>query len=165
MEIYDPATDSWSLGRAAPYKHAGRVSCAVGHQIYVFSSYVNLWDWDPSLLVYDTEANKWSVKAPLPKRIDDRPCVTIGDKVRFFGGRDWSGPKAAATGQVEVYDPFADSWSSDTRMPTARYRASVARIGNEVLVLGGRAAQTLLGGRLDVLEVLNLEVLEDDAAP
>ena len=164
VEIYDPATDSWSLGRAAPYQHAGRASCAVGHQIYVFGAYVNLWDWDPSVLVYDTQANQWSAKAPLPKRIDERECVTIGDKVWLFGGIDWSAPNRSTTDRVEVYDPVADSWSFDTRMPTARYRASLARVGNEVLVFGGRVTSGF-GRRLDLLELLNLDVLEDAAAP
>ncbi len=75
---------------------------------------------------------------------------------------------------MDVYDPLADSWSSDTRLPTARYRASASRIGNDVFVFGGfsdsivgqtKGGVIMESQRADALEILNLEILADDAVP
>jgi N-acetylneuraminic acid mutarotase len=125
--------------------------------------------------VYDVAADQWSTKAPEPKEIILRACITIGDVVRVFGGYDRSEPRARASDRVDVYDPLADSWSSDTRLPTARHSASASLIGNDVFVFGGRSdsivGRTSSGGviiewhQADALEILNLEVLADDAVP
>ena len=177
VEIYDPATNSWSTGHPAPFPMSGRTSCAVGDQIYVFGVYAGVPSapyWSPSLLVYDVAADQWSTKAPEPKEIILRACITTGDVVRVFGGYDRSEPLARASDRVEVYDPLADSWSSDTRLPTARHSASASRIGNDVFVFGGRSDSIVgqtRGGvimewhQADALEILNLEVLADDAVP
>jgi N-acetylneuraminic acid mutarotase len=160
VEIYDPATDRWSMGHSAPIPLAWTVSCAVGHQVYVFGNAAEYWD--PSVFVYDTEADQWSAKAPMSTRIQRRPCVTTGDKIRFFGGLYSPAANQAPTitDRVEVYDPFLDAWSLETRMPTARYNSSAARLGNEVLIFGG-----IRSGSFDVVEVLNVTLLEDEDVP
>ena len=38
VEIYDPASDTWSIGRPAPVPRAGGSSCALNGSIYVFTS-------------------------------------------------------------------------------------------------------------------------------
>ena len=125
--------------------------------------------------MYDVAADQWSTKAPEPKEIIFRACITTGDVVRVFGGYDRSEPLARASDRVDVYDPLTDSWSSDTRLPTARHSASASRIGNDVFVFGGRSdsivCRTSSGGvsiephQADALEILDLEVLADDAVP
>jgi N-acetylneuraminic acid mutarotase len=177
VEIYDPATNTWSAGHPAPIAMMGRTSCAVGHQIYVFGVYagdVGSSRWDPSLFVYDVAADQWSVKAPVAKHVIDRACVATEDAIWLFGGFDRSMPLAQTTDRVDVYDPLADSWASDTRLPTTRHRASASRIGNEVFVFGGQGTYitgttpgrtTMEWRRADVVEILNLDVLADDAVP
>jgi len=67
---------------------------------------------------------------------------------------------------VDLYDPLADSWVSNTRLPTARTRLSATRLGNEVFVFGGQNRFGYYDGAgLDVLEVLNLDLIADDAVP
>ena len=67
---------------------------------------------------------------------------------------------------MDLYDPLADSWASNTRLPTAHTRLSATRIGNEVFVFGGQNRfNSRDAARLDVLEVLNLDVIADDAVP
>jgi N-acetylneuraminic acid mutarotase len=166
VEIYDPATDSWSMGHSAPIRLADTVSCAVGNQVYVFGSNAAAY-WDPSVFVYDTGADQWSVKAPMSTRIQRRPCVTMGDKIRFFGGlhSPVANQAPTITDRVDVYDPFIDSWSLETRMPTARFNSSAARLGSEVLIFGGIQSGSYYAGYLDVVEVLNVDLLEDEDVP
>jgi N-acetylneuraminic acid mutarotase len=165
VEIYDPATDSWSTGHAAPFPFFGGTSCAVGNQIYVFGMFVTWPTWEPSVLVYDTATDQWSAKGPVPARITDRACVTAGERVWLFGGEGVSSP-ITASDRVDLYDPLADSWVSNTRLPTARSRLSATRVGNEVFVFGGQNRFDYRNAAgLDVLEVLNLDVIGDDGVP
>jgi N-acetylneuraminic acid mutarotase len=165
VEIYDPATDSWSFGRPAPFPFAGSASCAVRNQIYVFGILTGDWTWEPSVLVYDTEMDQWSAKAPLSARLSDRTCVTVGERVWLFGGETVS-PPTTASDRVDLYDPLSDYWVSNTRLPTARSRLSATRIGNEVFIFGGKNRFNYNDAAgLDVLEVLNLDVIADDAVP
>jgi len=163
VEIYDPASNSWSVGRSAPTPLLTSASCAVGNEIYVFGSYATGY-WDPSVFVYDTAADRWSVKAPMPTGVNRRPCVTTGDKIRLFGGVDLSATSqlTMASDRVDVYDPLIDSWSLETRLPTPRIGPSVARLGSEVLIFGGRESGSFYTKFLDVVEVLNVDLLEDD---
>jgi N-acetylneuraminic acid mutarotase len=165
VEVYDPATDTWSMGRDAPVPHAGRVSCAVGDQIYVFGMSLAGVIWDPSVLVYDTAADRWSAKSPMATRIENRPCVTTRDKIRFFGGTDPSTGSHVTVDRVDVYDPLVDSWALETRMPTARFNSSAARLGSEVLIFGGRPYSSYYADYLNVVEVLNVDLLEDEDVP
>jgi hypothetical protein len=83
----------------------------------------------------------------------------------LFGGQVGS-VEPTATDRVDLYDPFADVWLSDTRLPTARTRLSATRIGNEVFVFGGQNRFTVYtAAGLDVLEVLNLDVIGSNAGP
>jgi N-acetylneuraminic acid mutarotase len=166
VEIYDPISNSWSVGHSAPTPITGSVGCAVGDEIYVFGSSATGY-WDPTVFVYDTLADRWSVKAPMSADVNRRPCVTTGDKIRFFGGLYSPAANQASTitDRVDVYDPFTDAWSLETRMPTARFNSSAARLGNEVLIFGGIQSGSYSAGYLDVVEVLNVALLEDAGVP
>lgn len=159
VEIYDPVTNTWSAGQAAPTPFMGDVSCAVGDKIYVLGSTNAGGAWDSSVLEYDTATHQWSAKAPLAQRVVYRACVTGRGRIHLFGGSSIVSGSAVSTDRVDVYDPLIDLWSSNTYLPTRRYWASVARSEDDIFVIGGRTS----GIRpLDVIEILDLEVLEGD---
>jgi N-acetylneuraminic acid mutarotase len=164
VEIYDPASDSWSSGRPAPVPSAGQASCVLNGSIYIFGAWAQS-GWDSSIAVYDVAADQWSVKSPLPMPpIADRECVPVGGRAYLFGGQErLPSFLSGETDRVDIYDPLVETWSFDeTRLPTARFDASTALVGSEVFVLGGRGADFKI---TNVVEVLDVAALEDDTIP
>ena len=62
---------------------------------------------------------------------------------------------AVARDSLHAYDPLSDFWSFPTRMPTARAGVSVAKIGDEIFIFGGRRG---FGNetRTNVVEIFDL---------
>ena len=87
VEIYDPASNSWTTGQAAPMSFATvNESCVHGDSIYVFGPET---DGGASGLVlkYDTAANTWSATAPMrePSR-RGASCSAVDGAFYIAGG-------------------------------------------------------------------------------
>ncbi|MEM3341920.1 MAG: kelch repeat-containing protein [Thermoplasmata archaeon] len=62
--------------------------------------------------------------------------VIGGDYQRFIAGSHYAS-YFDTSDHLECYDPTADSWSSKTKMPTARRGLAAAVIGTEIYAIGG----------------------------
>ena len=161
VEIYDPASNSWSTGRGAPMpfeKNNG--TCVNGDSIYVFGP-----DWTgygPSDLVlkYDTAANAWSAPAPMRAPIRrGASCAAVDGAFYIAGGEVVFGPEELDL--VERYDPLQQSWTSPTRLPSRRVAALTAVVGSQIVFLGGQSRVGCIcpGLPIDLVEILDTEIL------
>jgi len=73
-------------------------------------------------------------RAPRPFAGGGHVAVAQGDKVYLFGGFD-----ASAAGQVQIYDPTADSWSTGSAMPWNAGGCVAAEVDGMIYVGGGVA--------------------------
>ena len=73
-------------------------------------------------------------RAPRPFAGGGHAAVAQGDKVYLFGGFD-----ASAAGQVQIYDPTADSWSTGSAMPWNAGGCVAAEVDGMIYVGGGVA--------------------------
>src|SRR5262249_55180474 len=74
--------------------------------------------------------------APLPKARDHMAVVAVAGKIHVIGGR-LAGP-GERTGQHDVYDPAANSWTSAPPPPTPRSGGAAALYQGMVFGLGGQ---------------------------
>jgi N-acetylneuraminic acid mutarotase len=146
VSIYDPATDTWSQGHAAPMPFGEAASCALGDKIYVFGGTTEA-GLQAVTLEYDTASDSWASKSPMAVAKEGLGCVRVSDQFYLLGGRN-----SVALDALNRYDPATDTWTSPTRLPTARYWFGAEAVGGEIYVIGGWVESAF---STDVVEILN----------
>ena len=148
-EIYDPVTDSWTMGAPVPYPVSGCAMAAVDNKIYVFGGQD---EYNPPEInvnftqIYDPASDSWSFGAPTPvSTFGSAAGATTGaeapERIYVVGG---SGGFGIGLSQNYVYDPVANNWTSAAPMPTARYSPTVAVVDDVLYVIGGGQGETPL---------------------
>jgi N-acetylneuraminic acid mutarotase len=142
-EVYDIATDSWTMMAAIPATVYGYSSAVVNNKIYIISG----WGDNPRLSnlvqIFDPETNDWTLGEPIPTPVvlaaaGATTGVMAPKRIYIIGGC----PTANTQGQgginaTQVYDPQTDTWSSGTEMPTKRRGLAVAVVNDILYALGG----------------------------
>ena len=141
-EVYDPASDSWSLRKALPgaRDHAGTV--AWGGRIHVIGGRFNTFEYNTGIHhVYLPDRDTWEPRAPLPTPRSGHGLVILDDRFYAMGGEEgvWTNGQLAGRvfGQMESYDPNTDTWQSHAPMPTPRHGLGAVLLGRSIHVAGG----------------------------
>jgi N-acetylneuraminic acid mutarotase len=150
VQIYDPATNAWTLGAPMPFSAGSASSALIGGRVYVAGGIVN---FQPNVggqttdqaAVYDPAADQWNPIAPMPRGANHAASATDGVSLYVFGGRDGKGDVLNGFATVQVYDPATNIWrSSDDPgsglAPLPRGRGGTGKavfIGGEFYVMGG----------------------------
>ena len=139
---YDP-DDGWAVGPAIPEVTRHVPVVAVGHVLAVIGSGDN-GVASEELRLYDTRAAQWLHGPALDVAISSGSAVISGDSLHLFAGYD-SGTLVGAHRALPtsaIADP--PGWSFAAPLPQKRDGHSVARAGERLLVMGGKAdgAQT-----------------------
>ena len=119
VEIYDPATDTWTVGTAMPTARGGATYCVLDGRIYVIGGKLGYWeDATTAVEAYDAATDTWTGLSPMPTA-RYVPAVVVRDgKIAAIGGckgvGDGESPYTPVRA-VEVYDPQTDTW--DERAP------------------------------------------------
>jgi N-acetylneuraminic acid mutarotase len=148
-EVYDPAEDRWTVRKPLPgaRDHVGCV--ADGGRIHVVGGRFNTFEYNTGLHhAYFPERDTWELRAPLPTERSGHGLVLYRGRYFAIGGEGGiliGGVPRQATvfGQMESYDPAADSWQQHAPMPTPRHAVGAAALGDWIHVAGGGA---VLGG-------------------
>ena len=85
VEIYDPATNSWSTGAPVPTALHAAQACVVGGQIHLFGG-TSGGPFERSILTYSPTSNSWSAKSPMPNLRVGFACTVVDDAVYLVGG-------------------------------------------------------------------------------
>ncbi len=151
VEVYDPATDRWTIKPPLPARrhHAG--AAAVGNRLYVVggftTSFLSIWSPVPSVYAYDPSSESWTEVAPLPTARGALAVAELGGKLYAVGGYAEGGN----TGALEVFDPATDRWESKAPLPTPRDHLAAAAVGGRLYAIGGRLDRNY-GRNLAVVE-------------
>ena len=127
--IYDPASDSWTVGADLPVTtdHAWAVS--LGGRLYVGGGSSS------RVFRYDPAANLWTEVAPSAFVHGGTPvAAVIGDRIYVAGGTGGT----MAGNELEAYDPAANRWTARASMACARNHSAGGAIGGKLYVAGGR---------------------------
>jgi len=133
LEVYDPATDTWTTKRSMPTGRERLAAAEIGGKLYVVGGSNGMAYCLSTLEVYDPATDTWTTKCPMPRGRDALAAAEIGGKLYVVGG--WSGNGYLST--LEVYDPATDTWTTKRSMPTGREWLAAAEIGGKLYVVGG----------------------------
>jgi hypothetical protein len=152
VEIYDIATNSWSIGPAMPTPRWGSAVGVIGGKIYVAAGGSPCPFCFPQhnvLEVFDPATNLWTTKAPLPTRREEVASVVLDGKLHVISGFErtagswstWLSP-GTDSNSVDIYDPAADTWSAGVALPGTGGFTAAAVVQGHIHVVGRRQTQS-----------------------
>ncbi len=138
VEVYDPATDTWTRKANMPSPRELLATSVVGGKIYAIcgqredSSFSGVFS---TVDMYDPATNRWTKKAdaPLPRKVHSA-CV-LNDIIYVFGGRNVIGGWPQST--LFQYDPAADTWTAREDMPYEVATAPASTVDGRIYLIGG----------------------------
>jgi hypothetical protein len=152
LEIYDPATNSWTTGAPMPVGRPAAVAGVINGKLYVAggqstSPYAAMSNLD----IYDPATNSWSPGSPLPVPVGTAVGTVINGKLYVAGG--YTGPSSATpVAALQIYDPGTNSWSSGPAMAIARGHATGAAVYGKFYITGGFDAANQLRPQTEVYD-------------
>lgn len=133
---------TWTIGPSLPVGRSEVAVAMLDRRIYVIGGYAN-GNVDQSLVQVFRPAKQngqvggeWHDAAPLPRGLNHVGAVGYRGKLYTFGG--FSEQNGAAVGDANVYDPATNRWSPIARLPHPLGSVSVAVLGDEIHLVGGR---------------------------
>jgi N-acetylneuraminic acid mutarotase len=135
VEVYDPATNTWSAGPAMATARESLAAASVNGRLYAIGGSI------PGFLgtvyniveVFDPATNTWSAGPGMATGRENLTATTLNGKIYAIGGTaEFSGPFSTA----EVYDPVTNAWSAGPGLSALRCYMAAA-IGNGKLYLIG----------------------------
>ncbi len=128
-EVYDPASDTWTVKAEAPDLNMwDPASAVVGGKLYLLGG----WSaGDTFTREYDPAADSWQYRAPIPEFGFSwgHTAAVVNNQIYVMGGSN--GPKLLR------YDPGTDSWTSGLApIPQNRTGLAAAAIGGNIYVVG-----------------------------
>jgi N-acetylneuraminic acid mutarotase len=140
LEVFDPATNSWTAKTPMNSARSGLASGVVNGKLYVFGGNCDK-NWESGCLYtveeYDPATNAWTKKEPMPTPRADLIGAVVNDKIYAIGGSIYDNGEWYYFGNVEEYDPAANTWKAKTPMNTPRCDGAAAVAGGAIYVAGG----------------------------
>ena len=148
-QVYDPATDSWSMLAAIPDPRGGigwGMSAIYDGKIYLFGggSGPDL-EGSKRVWVYDPAIDEWSQLSDMPVERINGSAVTADDFIYIFGGHRLHVPPADELISTYRYDPLTDSYERMANMPERGSFITRAYYNGNIYAITG-VEQEWLGG-------------------
>jgi N-acetylneuraminic acid mutarotase len=147
VESYDPFTNAWTASNLHTGMPTARYALgmgAIGGLLYAVGGSNNS-GLIGALEAYDATTDSWTIKASMPTPRLSLGVGVSGGLLFAVGGADVCGQACAATGTLEVYNAAANSWSTRTSMPTARWSMGVTMINGILYAAGGNSNGVIVG--------------------
>lgn len=143
VEIFDPATATWTKGATAPSIMHHFQPVTLGDKIYVLEAFVDNnypnQTTAANVFCYDTKADKWQKLAGLPaeRRRAGAGAAVCNGKLYLAGGIQ-NGHASGTTNMFDVYDPATDKWTLLPNAPHIRDHSMAAVLNDKLYTIGGR---------------------------
>ena len=143
VNIYDPATDSWTIGADAPFPVHHVQALAYDGLIYMVGAFQDnnfpTENPNPNIVIYDPLADEWLIGPAIPNNRlrGSMGAVIYQDKIYVVNGLT-NGHASGWVNWFDVFDPRTNQWSTLPNSPRARDHFHAAVIGNKLYVAGGR---------------------------
>jgi YVTN family beta-propeller protein len=159
ISISHPTPGVWTTETPRPVSAEGLGATEIGNTIFAIGGgpFPNVCHND----AYDTAANSWSTRSPMPVCVaEPSGVVSVAGLVYVIsGGCQISTPTCPGgvpggfppTSAVQIYNPKTDKWSMGAPIPTPRLRGGAAVYNGKIFVIGGHNAAPVPA--LNVVEV------------
>ncbi|MCB1949661.1 kelch repeat-containing protein [Nitrosomonas sp.] len=139
VEVYDPATDTWSVSTPMPEgRHHAGIAVLDGY-LYIIGGFaksgLTVWHAVNTVYQYSPTTQTWRERTPMPTARGALGVTVYQDRIYAIGGYDGE----QNTGATEIYDPATDSWSTAAALSAPRDHLAVAAAGSKVYAIGGRS--------------------------
>ena len=136
VQIYDPATDTWTLGAPKPTPIYLCTASVVDGKIYVMGGRTPGDSGGPvnTNEMYDPATDTWTAKKVIPVSVRGHSTTAVGTKIYLWGGNTSAYQKTS-----KIYDTVANTWAVGPTMPDffAYGNAIYNPIKNKVYIVGG----------------------------
>lgn len=143
LEMYDPATNTWTDKADMIRGKAGNFGAlATNGKIYALGGEgPSPGRWSPEIYEYDPASNSWSQKNnwSSPKR--DFGYAELDGKIYIAGGQP---NYSSCSSKFELYDPVADNWSELASLPTTMTVCPLAAVNDKIYMIGGRTGNSTI---------------------
>lgn len=139
LNIYNPATDSWTTGAAPTIDRAYPSIGVIGGLMYVVGGCVGSdcrIGVTNALEIYDPIANSWSSGASMTTARYGAAAGVIGGKLYVSGGTT-ACPPCVNSNATEIYDPVMNSWTTGASIPISNDLMTGAVAGGLLYAIGG----------------------------
>jgi N-acetylneuraminic acid mutarotase len=140
VDLYDPATNAWTIGTTAPYYMANGTATLLSNGSVLIAGGSSSNTNRNVAMKYNPATNKWTTSGGSFTDARKYHTATLlqNGKVLIAGGfGDGGTPLRTAS----LYDPATNTWSEVVPMATARASATATLLPNgKVLVAGGSGA-------------------------
>jgi hypothetical protein len=159
VEIYDPATDTWTSGHTMTTARSAAAAGVINGLLYVAGGSTGGGPVN-TLESYNPVADSWT------------PLASLGAAQSFAGGAVLNGMLYAVSGvdggsnsttTVQAYDPIANSWANQASISTGLYDGQPVAIGGVIYAAGNGSGNTPATTTLQVYSPN--EVTWNSAAP
>lgn len=141
VEVFDPATNSWSTGVPLPLRMHHLHVAVVNNKMYVLGGFETS-RFVPSnrTLEFHPQTGEWETKANMPTARGAGAVAVVDGNIYVVGGAtSISNFRERGLKANEVYNPTTDKWSVLADMPLEREHVAAVGIGSLLYVFGGRS--------------------------
>ena len=144
VDVYDPATDSWTHKRHLNMRRGAPAVAAVNGKIYAIGGKGDHGPLD-TVEVFDPDTNTWTTtESKMPHPRNRSAAAFVDGKIYVMGG-ETLGPSGEIISTVDVYDPSKDKWETVDPLPTARRLLGAAAVNSTIYAVGGEALVARVG--------------------
>jgi len=143
VEVYDPATNSWTKKAMAPCVMHHLQAVALGDKIYVLDAFYEggfpQQAANPNVYSYDTKSDSWQKLAEIPA---DRRRAGAGEAV--YKGKLYlvcgitHGHSSGTNAMFDEYNPATNTWKQLPDAPHIRDHSMAVVVGDKLYAVGGR---------------------------
>lgn len=137
VEIYDPASNTWSAAPPMPTARMGLVAAVIDGRIYAIGGRTDGYSTSAvgTVEVFDLASNLWTTGNPLPSPRYFAAAAVVGGEIHVAGGEF----ETNVLRTLEAYNPLTNQWRNRTAMPTARGQLAMAEANGRLYAIGGYA--------------------------
>jgi N-acetylneuraminic acid mutarotase len=138
VQIYNPATNTWSAGVSYPTEVASASAAVVKNILYVFGGTSDGMTPSNAVWAYNPKTKTWAAKAAMPTARWSTAAVIEKDIVYVIGG-DVNGSGNGNIATVESYNPATNTWTEETPLLVAKGGVAAGLIGTTIVAADGTA--------------------------
>jgi len=140
VEVYDPATDSWSEGVPLPDPRGAATAVSLGGKIYVAGGFAyegsSNWFLDRTD-VFDPQTGQWTQLPSLSTGRSLAAGSVFEEEFLVLGGRNDEAKAFQTLNAVEAYNPTIAVWSALAPLPGPREAPAAVSASGFVWLAGG----------------------------